>query len=189
LLCAAVYLGLFENRLMNASKLADYVGVPRSTMDLGQLGRVGRVERTGTTGPKAKNKINDLCPLTGYSGALIANGNFQRRRPSARSCSNRTMSDRPAHTLYDGDHRTVERWCHRQPSSYHQLLCPADAAKAEAYFERALAVARSQQAKSFELRVAMSMSRLWREQGKRDEARDLLASVYAGSPRALTRWN
>jgi hypothetical protein len=34
LLCAAVYLGTFENRLMNASKLADYVGVPRSTMDL-----------------------------------------------------------------------------------------------------------------------------------------------------------
>ena len=35
----------------------------------------------GTTGAKAKNKINDLCPLTGYSGALIANGNFQRCPP------------------------------------------------------------------------------------------------------------
>jgi hypothetical protein len=34
-----------------------------------------------TTGAKAKNKINDLCILTGYSGALIANGNFQRRPP------------------------------------------------------------------------------------------------------------
>jgi class 3 adenylate cyclase/predicted ATPase len=53
-----------------------------------------------------------------------------------------------------------------------------DAAKAEAYFERALAVARKQQAKSWELRAAMSMARLWREQGKRDEARDLLAPVY-----------
>jgi predicted ATPase len=52
-----------------------------------------------------------------------------------------------------------------------------DAAKAEAYFERALAVARQQQAKSFELR-AMSMARLWRDRGKRDEARDLLAPVY-----------
>src|SRR5215831_13055220 len=46
----------------------------------------------------------------------------------------------------------------------------ADAAKAEAYFERALTVARSQQAKSWELRAAMSMARLWRDQGKRDEA-------------------
>ena len=37
LLCAAVYLGMFENRQVNASKLADYVGVPRSTMDLKEL--------------------------------------------------------------------------------------------------------------------------------------------------------
>jgi predicted ATPase len=53
-----------------------------------------------------------------------------------------------------------------------------DAAKAEAYFQRALAVARAQQAKSWELRAAMSVARLWRDQGKRDEARDLLAPVY-----------
>jgi hypothetical protein len=33
----------------------------------------------GTTGTEVKNKINELCALTGYSGALIANGNFQRR--------------------------------------------------------------------------------------------------------------
>jgi predicted ATPase len=51
-------------------------------------------------------------------------------------------------------------------------------AKAEAYFERALSVARKQQAKSWELRAAMSMARLWRDQGKRDEACDLLAPVY-----------
>ena len=53
-----------------------------------------------------------------------------------------------------------------------------DAVKAEAYFERALAVAREQQAKSWELRAAMSMARLWRDQGKRQQARDLLAPVY-----------
>ena len=53
-----------------------------------------------------------------------------------------------------------------------------DTAKAEAYFERALAVARARQAKSWELRAAMSMARLWRDQGKREEARDLLAPAY-----------
>jgi predicted ATPase len=53
-----------------------------------------------------------------------------------------------------------------------------DAAKAEAYFERALAVARARQAKSWELRAATSMARLWRDQGQQDEARDLLAPVY-----------
>jgi predicted ATPase len=59
------------------------------------------------------------------------------------------------------------------------LMSPqSDAAKAEAYFGRALAIARQQQAKSLELRAAMSMARLWRDQGKRDKARDLLAPVY-----------
>jgi class 3 adenylate cyclase/predicted ATPase len=53
-----------------------------------------------------------------------------------------------------------------------------NAATAEGYFERALAVARQQQAKSWELRAAMSMARLWHDQGKRDEARNLLGSVY-----------
>jgi predicted ATPase len=53
-----------------------------------------------------------------------------------------------------------------------------DAEKAEAYFQHAVSVVRQQQAKSFELRAAMSMARLWRDQGKRNEARELLAPVY-----------
>ena len=51
-------------------------------------------------------------------------------------------------------------------------------AKAEDYFERALTIARAQQAKSWELRAAMSMARLWRDQGKVREGRELLAPVY-----------
>ena len=50
--------------------------------------------------------------------------------------------------------------------------------EAAACFQQALDVARHQQAKSLELRVAMSLSRLWQQQGKRDGAHDLLASVY-----------
>jgi predicted ATPase len=50
--------------------------------------------------------------------------------------------------------------------------------KAEAYFEQGLAVARQQQAKSWELRASMSLARLWRDQGKVQQARELLASVY-----------
>jgi class 3 adenylate cyclase/predicted ATPase len=75
-----------------------------------------------------------------------------------------------------------ERWCEAEVNRIGgeiALLSPErDVAKAEAYFERALAVAREQQAKSWELRAAMSMVRLWRDQGKPDEARDLLAPVY-----------
>jgi predicted ATPase/class 3 adenylate cyclase len=51
-------------------------------------------------------------------------------------------------------------------------------AQAEASFHQALAIAHRQQAKSWELRAAMSLSRLWQQQGKRDEARDLLAPIY-----------
>ena len=50
--------------------------------------------------------------------------------------------------------------------------------KVREYLEWALSVSRQQQAKSWELRAAMSMARLWRDQGKRDEARELLAPVY-----------
>jgi predicted ATPase len=57
-------------------------------------------------------------------------------------------------------------------------LADVDPAKAEAYFERALAVARQQQAKSWELHAAMRMARLWRNQGKPRQARELLAPVY-----------
>ena len=77
---------------------------------------------------------------------------------------------------------TKERWFEAEVNRLAgeiALVSPEpDAAKAEAYFERALAVARDQQAKSLELRAAMSMARLWRDQGKRNEARDLLAPVY-----------
>ncbi len=53
-----------------------------------------------------------------------------------------------------------------------------DTATAEGYFNRALEVARQQQSKSWELRAAMSLARLWRDQGKVSEAHDLLAPVY-----------
>jgi predicted ATPase len=51
-------------------------------------------------------------------------------------------------------------------------------AEAEAWLQRALDVARRQEAKSLELRAAMSLARLWQQQGKRDEARELLVLVY-----------
>jgi predicted ATPase len=67
---------------------------------------------------------------------------------------------------------------HRIAGEIALLEGKPDAAKAEVYFERALAVARQQQAKSWELRAAMSLARFWREQGKVQQARELLAPVY-----------
>ena len=49
---------------------------------------------------------------------------------------------------------------------------------AEACFQQSLDIARCQQAKSLELRASMSLARLWQQQGKRQEARALLAGIY-----------
>jgi predicted ATPase len=57
-------------------------------------------------------------------------------------------------------------------------LAMGDSAGAEASYAEALALARRQSAKLWELRARISLSRLWRDQGKRTEARDLLAPVY-----------
>jgi predicted ATPase len=78
--------------------------------------------------------------------------------------------------------KTKERWfeaeVNRIAGEIALKTSKPDAAKAETYFERALAVARKQQAKSWELRAAMSLARLWRSQGKPQQGRELLAPVY-----------
>jgi predicted ATPase len=71
---------------------------------------------------------------------------------------------------------TGERWWEAEVSRL-QLPVP-EVHQAEACFQQALTVACSQQAKALELRAALSLSRLWQQQGQRDEARKLLAPVY-----------
>jgi predicted ATPase len=77
---------------------------------------------------------------------------------------------------------TKEKWfeaeLHRIAGELLLLSQQTGETKAEEYFERALSVARAQQAKSWELRAAMSLARLWRDQGKVQQARELLAPVY-----------
>jgi class 3 adenylate cyclase/predicted ATPase len=77
---------------------------------------------------------------------------------------------------------TEERWCEAEVyriAGEITLVAPErDVAKAEGYLQRALTVAREQQAKSWELRAAVDLARLWRDQGRRDEARALLDPVY-----------
>jgi class 3 adenylate cyclase/predicted ATPase len=77
---------------------------------------------------------------------------------------------------------TNERWCeaevHRTAGEIMLLVPKLDPLRAEVYFNHALAVARTQKAKSWELKAAMSMAKLWRDQGKRKEAHEVLAPVY-----------
>jgi class 3 adenylate cyclase/predicted ATPase len=82
-----------------------------------------------------------------------------------------TAAETTKDTLFEAEtHRTAGEIALMSPEP--------NAAKAEAYCELALAVAHKQQAKSLELRAAMSLARLWRDQGKPQQARELLAPVY-----------
>ena len=77
---------------------------------------------------------------------------------------------------------TKESWyeadIHRIAGEVALMSPEADTAKVEPLFKHALAIGRAQQAKSLELRAAMSTAELWRDQGKRRQAHDLLAPVY-----------
>jgi predicted ATPase len=76
---------------------------------------------------------------------------------------------------------TKETWqesdLHRIAGDLALLSEEPDHAEAQAHYDRALVVARRQKAKSWELRAAVSLSRLWRDQGKHRQARDLLAPI------------
>jgi predicted ATPase len=84
-----------------------------------------------------------------------------------------------AHTLVE---QQEERWWEAEIARLRGVLLlrqtGTSPAEAETWLQRALDVARSQQAKSLELRAAMSLSRLWQQQGKRADARELLAPIY-----------
>ena len=75
---------------------------------------------------------------------------------------------------------TQERWTEADLHHYRGklLVCVGDLSLAEQSFQRAIAVARSQTAKLYEVRAATSLASLWRDQGKRTEARNLLAPIY-----------
>jgi predicted ATPase len=74
--------------------------------------------------------------------------------------------------------RYWEAELHRLKGEMLLIQAMPDRAQAETCFRQALDIARRQEAKSLELRAAMSLSRLWHQKGKREEAQELLAPVY-----------
>jgi predicted ATPase len=78
--------------------------------------------------------------------------------------------------------RTGERWfeaeTHRLRGELHRFASARDEASAQACFDRAIEIARSQEARLFELRASVSQARLWRDQGRADDARSLLTPIY-----------
>jgi predicted ATPase/class 3 adenylate cyclase len=117
----------------------------------------------------AGSTLNTPLFLLYLGRAYTELGQFERARQSIDEAMAATENTKE---------RLWEAEVHRVAGEIALMSPEHDAAKAEAYFQRALAVARQQQAKSWELRAAMSMARLWRDQGKRRQAHDLLAPVY-----------
>jgi len=74
--------------------------------------------------------------------------------------------------------RNAETAVHRLKGELLLARSPSDPVEAEASFREAFDVAHRQSAKSAELRAATSLARLWQEQGREQEARELLAPVY-----------
>jgi predicted ATPase len=77
-----------------------------------------------------------------------------------------------------GGQRYYEAETYRFKGELHLREANSDVEQAVACFQRAVDVARRQQAKSWELRAAMSLARLWADHGRRADAHDLLAPVY-----------
>jgi predicted ATPase len=122
-------------------------------------------------GMAALNSIGVRCNLTGALRAL-ADAQIRAGRPEE---ARATLADVLA-LVAETDERIWEAELHRLQGEL--LLTQGDEAGAEASLQRAIQVARRQQARSWELRATMSLGRLWRDQGKTGEARQRLAEIY-----------
>jgi predicted ATPase len=140
---------------------------------LGLTGRAAEAVETITSGIAAWRSTGATSYLPSWLSNLAAAHAELGQLDAAWRCVGEAMA---------AIETTKERWFEAEVNRIAgeiALKSPEpEVAKAEAHFERALSVARQQQAKSWELRAAMSMARLWRDQGKRDEACELLAPVY-----------
>ena len=136
-------------------------------------GKASDAVRLLTTGLKAYQSTGATVYVPWYLTYLATAYGSLSQYDDAR----RTISE-----AIEAVNRTNERWCEAEVlrvAGEVALLGPEqNSADAQKHFERALAVARQQQAKSWELRASMSLARLWRDQGKMSEARELLDPVY-----------
>ena len=119
----------------------------------------------------AAKKINTKLLWTPHLGSLA----LAHARAGQAEAALDLLSEALA-AVEDMDERVFEAELHRIIGD--ALLSMQRRGEAEVEFTRALAIARQQQAKSWELRASMSLARLWRDQGKPQQARELLAPVY-----------
>jgi tetratricopeptide (TPR) repeat protein len=139
-----------------------------SLVNRGQLDQGLEMMRGAMTAAK---KINTKLLWTPHLGSLA----LAHARAGQAEAALDLLSEALA-AVEDMNERVFEAELHRIIGD--TLLSMLRQGEAEVEFTRALAVARQQQAKSWELRAAMSLAQLWRDQGKERQARELLAPVY-----------
>jgi DNA-binding winged helix-turn-helix (wHTH) protein/tetratricopeptide (TPR) repeat protein len=164
---AFVAVGTFARSAMQV--MLGQVGVEEG---IAQLGRsMDAYRATGT-----EIGLPDLrAGLAAVQGAVGLVADALVSLAEAQAVVNRTGERRSESSLslLKGSLLLVQTSRGRDPGDHRE-----NAAEAEACFRHAIEVARQQNAKSLELRAATSLSRLWQQQGKREEARELLAEVY-----------
>jgi predicted ATPase len=140
---------------------------------LAMIGRAGNAVQITTSGIKALRSTGASLWVPTFLSSLAAAFAELGKFEDARRCITEAT---------DAVKRTGEKWweaeVHRTAGEIALKSSALDDGRAEAHFVRALQVAQEQQAKSWELRAAMSLARLWRDQGKVQQARELLAPVY-----------
>jgi tetratricopeptide (TPR) repeat protein len=168
-------------RITELSTLAAQHGFPLflALADLGHALILCARGKTTEGLARARQAISD-CATTGMSYGLTA-----RRAALAYCCKwageideALALLDAALETANATDERYYEAELHRLKGEWLLAHRPARGAEAESSYQHALAIARRQQAKFWELRAATSLARLQRDQGKRAEARDLLAPIY-----------
>jgi predicted ATPase len=141
---------------------------------LAKLGQIQEGIAQIREGIAVRQSVGARCYLSGILGALAV-AQAEAGQPEIGLA---TLSEALAH-VQETDERYCEAELHRLRG---QLLraqrVQGDQAEAEASFLKAIEVARRQQAKSWELRAAVSLSRLWQKQGKAAQARELLQGIY-----------
>ena len=126
----------------------------------------------------SKNLVNQqggrVSPKFAHSAVLMA----EALGKSARTSEAINVLTEAIATSQRGGGRYYDTELHRVKGELLVTQAIPDEQQAEGCFRRAVEVARGQSAKSLELRAAMSLSRLWQRQGKKAEARQLLAEIY-----------
>jgi predicted ATPase len=168
-------------RITELSALAAQHGFPLflALADLGHAFTLCARGKTTEGLVRARQAISD-CATTGMSNGLTV-----RRAALAYCCKwageideSLALLDAALETANATDERYYEAELHRLKGEWLLAHRPARGAEAESSYRHALAIARRQQAKFWELRAATSLARLQGDQGKRTEARDLLGPIY-----------